>query len=45
VDEDKVVTGEEFGPTGLPAVEDFRGHKGFEILVVGFNLDWVFGAF
>jgi hypothetical protein len=45
VNEDKIITGEEFGPTGLLSVEDFGGHNDFEVLGIGFNLDRVFGAF
>ena len=43
--EDKVITGQEFGPAGLKVVQDFRRHEGFEILVIGTNVDRMFGTF
>jgi hypothetical protein len=41
VDEDEVIGGEKFSPPGLPAVEDFGGHEGFEVFMVGKDLDGV----
>ena len=40
--EDKIVTRQEFSPAGLTAVQDFRGHEGFEVLVIGTDVDRVF---
>jgi hypothetical protein len=45
VDEDEVVGSEKFSLLGLPAVEDFGGHEGFEVLVVGKDLEGMSGSF
>jgi hypothetical protein len=45
VDNLKVETGEEFGPSGLSAVEELHRHKVFEVFIVTQDLDWMQGAF
>ena len=45
VNEDKVIVSKKFSPARLSPVEDFGGHKGFEILVIREYLDRMSGSF
>jgi hypothetical protein len=45
VDNAEVVTGQEFGPTGLSAVKHLCCHKVLQISVVGQDSDWRLGSF
>ena len=45
MNEDKVITGEDFSPTGLTTIEYFDYHEDFEVFMIYENLDRISGIF
>jgi hypothetical protein len=41
MNENKIVAGKKFGPTGLTAIEDLGGHEAFEVLMIREDLNRV----